>query len=249
MEERKRYTLLDIIRAVAIINMVFYHAMWDITRIFGVDAPWFSSDGASIWQKLIRWTFILLSGFCWHLSKRKLNRALTVLAASVIISGVTAIVMRENAIIFGVLSLIGTGMLLTIPLDTVFRKIPPAVGIAICILLFVLTEHVPHGWIGAGNIRFFDLPDALYANLFTSFIGFRSENFYSPDYVPLIPWLFVFWLGYFIYRVFERLDLLKYLSVLSFKPLEWLGRHSLEIYLLHQPIVYGVLYVFFNFIK
>lgn len=48
MNERKRYTLLDIIRTVAIINMVFYHAMWDVTRIFGVEAAWFSSDGAAV---------------------------------------------------------------------------------------------------------------------------------------------------------------------------------------------------------
>lgn len=248
MEERKRYTLLDIIRAVAIINMVFYHAMWDITRIFGVSAPWFFSDGASLWQRSIRLTFILISGFCWCLSKNRLNRALTVIAASVIISGVTAIVMPENAIIFGVLSLIGMAMLLTIPLDRLFRRVSPFIGTAVCILLFILTRNITQGYIGIGSIHLLDLPRFLYANLITTFFGFRMEGFYSPDYVPLLPWLFIFWLGYFLYRIFERFDLLKYLSVISCKPLEFLGKHSLLIYMLHQPIVYGVLYVFFKFI-
>lgn len=248
MEERKRYTLLDIIRAVAIINMVFYHAMWDITRIFGVEAAWFSSDGAAVWQRSIRLTFILVSGFCWCLSKNKLNRALTVLAASVIISGVTAIVLPESAIIFGVLSLIGAAMLVTIPLDRLFRKISPFAGVAVCLALFILTRNIPQGYIGIGSITLFDLPDSLYANLITTFFGFRMNGFYSSDYVPLFPWLFIFWLGYFLYRIFERFDLLKYLSVVSFKPLEWLGRHSLTVYLLHQPIVYGILYVFFKII-
>ena len=58
----------------------------------------------------------------------------------------------------------------------------------------------------------------------------------SSDYFPLLPWFFLFLTGYFLYNLRRR------------EPLDWrlpvvtnMGRHSLLVYLAHQPVVYGVL--------
>lgn len=248
MSEKQRYTVLDILRGIAIICMVVYHTMWDLVFIHDVDFQWFRSDAAELFQESIRWSFLLLSGFCWSLGRNHIKRSLTVLAGSAAVSIVTAIFTPENTIIYGVLTLIGLGMLITVPLDKLFRKISPYIGIIACAVLFIITFYTEEGSFGIGKLVEWELPRALYANYFTAILGFKPRSFSSPDYVPLLPWIFLFWAGYFLYHIFRRRQWLKYLSVISFGPLEWLGRHSLIIYMLHQPIVYGVLLLFFNFI-
>lgn len=241
---RARYTLPDMLRGVAVISMVLYHTAWDLVYIFGVRWPWFGSAGADIWQASIAWTFILLSGFCWALGRHRLRRALLVLACAAAISAVTLILMPQNAIRFGILSLLGTGMLVTIPLDKVFRRVSPYVGLVVCGLLFVLTRHVSAGYLGCGEWTL-ALPQQWYANDLTAYLGLRYAGFFSTDYVPLLPWLFLYWVGCFAYLICVRWDMMRYLSSFACPPLEWIGRRALLIYMLHQPLIYGALTLVF----
>lgn len=243
-----RYTVLDILRGLAIIAMLVYHALWDIVYMFGANIPWFKTDAGFIFQQSICWTFILISGFCWSLGRHRLRRALTVLACALGITVVTALVMPENIIFHGVLSLLGTAMLVTIPLDKIFGRIPPVIGFAVSAVFFALTYNVSDGTLGFGNTAILRLPESLYANNITAFFGFPHDGFYSSDYFPILPWLFLFWAGYFLYRFFVRKGLLMYLATVSFRPLEFIGRHSLEIYVAHQPIIYGILFIIFKMI-
>ena len=236
----KRYTLLDLFRGIAIIAMVAYHLTWDLVFIYDVSFPWFHSHGAFVVQRTIRWAFILLSGFCWSMSCDHLKRAMMVIGGSLAITLVTMIATPESAIFFGVLSLIGSAMLVTILLDKPFCKISPYFGVILCLVLFLLTAKVGQGVLGFGPLTV-KLPQWLYANYTTAYFGFYPRSFSSSDYVPLFPWLFSYWMGYFIYRIFQKENWLRHLSAFSFKPLEWIGRRSLWIYLLHQPIIYGML--------
>ena len=243
--KKKRYYLLDSLRGITLISMILYHAVWDLVYIFGVNMPWYQTQAAYMWQQSICWTFILLSGFCWSLGKRKLKRGLQVFGASVLISMVTLIVMPENRVLFGVLSLIGTAMLLMIPLEYIFQKVHPYVGMLISFGLFMLTRDANDGCLGIGNKAWFVLPDAWYANWLTAYIGFPAADFWSTDYFPVIPWIFLYWTGYFLYRAADRYKCMHWFSGFRIRFLEAVGRHSLEIYLLHQPVIYGVLYVIF----
>lgn len=245
MEKKKRYTMIDILRGISVIAMIVYHAMWDLVYVHGVDIPWFFTEGASVFQSYIRWSFIIISGFSWSLGRKKLRRSLTVIASSVVITVFTCIAMPADKIIFGVLTFMGVAMLLMIPLDKVLSKVTPAWGFAVSALLFTLTYEIPHGSIGIGSLSL-GLPRAMYANYITSFLGFPAESFYSSDYVPLIPWFFLFICGYFLYGIFKKYNLLRFLSAVSFKPLEFVGKHALIIYMLHQPLIYGILYFLFN---
>lgn len=244
----KRYTILDIIRGLALIGMTAYHAMWDLVYIYDVDIPWYKSNAAFMWQQSICWTFILLSGFCWNLGRKKLKRGLIVFGCSIVVSLVTAIFLPDASIMFGILSLIGTAMLVMIPLDKLFSKVSPYIGVAVCFALFIVTYNVNAGTLGFGDWEIVKLPKELYANLFTAYLGFPAPGFYSSDYFSVIPWLFLYQTGYFLYGVFKKHDWLKHLSAISIKPLEWIGRHSLLLYMLHQPVVYGVLFVIFEII-
>ena len=109
---KKRYWILDEIRGITLCSMILYHTVWDLVYIFGHNWKWFQTDAAFFWQQSICFTFILLSGFCFSLGKRKFRRGLVVFGAGVLISLVTELFMPQNRIRFGVLTLLGSCMLL-----------------------------------------------------------------------------------------------------------------------------------------
>ena len=237
-----RYHLLDSLRGLTLVSMILYHGTWDLVYLFGHDLNWYHGTYAFLWQQSICWTFILLSGFCWQFGRSKLRRGLTVLGGSVIISLVTILFMPDSAIRFGVLSLLGSAMVLMLPLDRICRKVPPLLGATAGFLLFVLLRQINAGLLGIGPWTV-NLPAALYRNLFTAYLGFPAPDFSSSDYFPLLPWFFLFLTGYFLYSIAHRYGLLERLPKTKSGPLAWMGKHSLLIYLLHQPILYGVLYL------
>ena len=168
-----------------------------------------------------------------------LRRGVTVFAAGALVTAVTLVFMPGERVIFGVLTFLGTAMLLTGVLEPLLKKVMSAVGLAVSAVLFALTYHLDERWLGFGGLRL-ALPDAWYANYFTAFFGFPPFDFYSTDYFALLPWLFLFWAGYFLHGVVGRARM-EPLRRSVCPALGWMGRHSLLLYLLHQPVIYGVL--------
>ena len=233
----RRFAGLDTIRGITLISMIAYHACWDMVYLFGADWDWYRSDGAYLWQQSICWTFILLSGYCWHLGRHHGKRGLLVFGGGALVSAVTFVAMPENLVFCGVLTLLGSAALLTIPLDPLLRRIPARAGLAGSFLLFLLTREVNSGYLGFEGVKVLTLPEGLYRNYFTALLGFPQPGFYSTDYFSLLPWVFLFWTGYYLYRLRRQEPPRLALPVVTA-----LGRHSLLVYLLHQPVVYGVLW-------
>lgn len=234
-----RYALLDELRWLDLVSMMLYHACWDMMFLFGIWMDWYAGMPGRLWQQTICWVFILLSGFCVPLGHRTLKRGAQVFAAGALVTVVTLVFMPEDRVVFGVLTFLGSAMLLTGVLEPLLKKIPPAVGLAVSAVLFALTYHLDERWLGFGGLRL-ALPDAWYANYFTAFFGFLPFDFYSTDYFALLPWLFLFWAGYFLHGVVGRARM-EPLRRSVCPALGWMGRHSLLLYLLHQPVIYGVL--------
>jgi len=239
-----RYPILDGIRGFAILNMVIYHGIWDLVYLCGFDWQWYKSDGAYIWQQGICWTFIFLSGFCSSFVHKKLKRGIVILLLGFLVSMCTMIAVPDSPVIFGILTLIGSCTLIMIPMERIGEKCSPIIGIIISMLFFVITRNISKGFLGFAEWNLLELPDSMYRNLFTTYLGFRVRGFYSSDYFPLIPWIFLYFAGYFTNRYFVRKDYMHYLNARTIRPLEWLGRHSMIIYILHQPVLY-VLFVYF----
>lgn len=234
-----RYALLDELRGLDLISMMSYHGLWDVVFLFGVQLPWYTGMPGHLWQQSICWVFILLSGFCLPMGHHPYKRGALVFGAGALVTAVTVFFMPEDVVLFGVLTLLGSAMVITALLEKALRKIPPAVGVVVSVALFGLTYHAQLGYLGFGD-GWVLLPRFLYQNLFTAYLGFYQEGFFSTDYFPLVPWLFLFWSGFFLYHLIgrERMEPLRR----SICPaLGWLGRHSLVVYLLHQPVLYGVL--------
>lgn len=244
----KRYALLDTLRGLTLISMIAYHTVWDMVYIFDVDWDWYKSDMAYVWQQSICWCFILLSGFCWSFGRKKWKRGLTVFVAGAIVSIVTLVAMPEERILFGVLTCLGTLMLVMIPLDKVLSGCKPVIGFCISLVLFFLTRNVNEGNLGFEGLVLVELPESWYHGWVANFLGFTEASFFSTDYFSVFPWLFLFVTGYFLQGIFKAQGWLSCLEKGRCTLLENLGKNSLWIYMLHQPIAYGVLWVVFKMI-
>lgn len=189
-----RYALLDELRGLDLVSMMLYHGCWDLVNLFGIQADWYYGLPGHLWQQSICWVFILLSGFCVQLGHHTLRRGAQVFGAGALVTAVTLLFMPEDRVVFGVLTLLGSAMLLTGLFEKPLRQISPAAGLAVSAVLFALTRNVSAGYLGFGSLRLW-LPQTLYANYVTAYFGFYPWWFYSTDYFALLPWLFLFWAG------------------------------------------------------
>lgn len=223
---------LDRTRGLWVLMMIIYHGIYDLAFIFQVIDyhPWYS-----YFQLLIGCGFILISGISQNFSKSRWKNFFILLSAALIIQMVTTIFIPEEKILFGVLHLLAFSSLLGKLLEKSFKKIPNLLGVGISFLLFLGFFNIQRG-----RVFGFSLPSILYDwNWYP--LGFPSSHFTSADYYPLIPWFFLYLAGFFLARDREFK-----LEEKSKDPLAIIGRHSLTIYLLHQPVLYGVFYLIFK---
>ena len=231
---KKRIWELDVLRGVCILGMVVVHLIYDLQTFFSLP---FLAD-SRLFDLIKQWggvLFLLISGICVTLGSHPVRRGLIVFACGLICSAVTAgmyfLNMADKSIIiyFGVLHCLGVCMLLW-PL---FKRLPVwALG------LLGLGLTVLGLWI-SGNVVV-DFPWLIP-------LGLVPEDFASSDYFPLLSNLGFFLVGAFLGKTLYRKKetLLPRVNpanpVLAFFTL--LGKWSLPVYLLHQPIITGLLYL------
>lgn len=244
---KNRVQLLDTIRGIVLVSMILYHATWNFVYIYGMDWAWYRSEGAYIWQQSICWTFILLSGFCFSLGRRHFKSGTLVFGSGLLVSAVTLLAMPQNRIIFGVLTCIGSCIWILAFLEKIFRKLPWEIGIGVSFFFFIVTKNINSGYLSIGGFKLGEIPKEWYLNYVTTYLGFPFRGFYSTDYFSLFPWIFLFLTGFFLFGIWEKYGLKdKKFMKINIPFFSFMGRHSLVIYLLHQPIVYGLQEFFFD---
>ena len=238
--KRKRLGLIDTLRGVTILSMVLYHAMWDMVFLKGADIPWYGKAPGFFWQQSICCSFIFLSGFCVLFSRRLFRRGAEVFAAGILVSLVTGLFLPENKILFGVLTLIGTSMLLMAGLEKkLFRKIGPVPGLLGSIILFCFLRGINRGFYGFLFLPLGQFPAGLYRGLPMTFLGFTDPAFFSTDYFSFFPWVLLFLCGYYCHRLLRKNNRMESdIWNREIPALSFLGRHSLLIYLTHQIVLY-----------
>ena len=239
---KKRYPLIDAIRGWAVVAMIAYHLAYDIFCVFGVYDDFDRLAGVVVVERIICCTFIIISGISVNFTSHGYRRGVIVNLCGFLVTAVTVIFIPSEAVWFGVLNLIGCSMLITYALRGVFNRIRPGVGMIASLLLFAFFDGLPEGYLGFFRIELIQLPESLYSCRYLAYLGLPDGDFFSADYFPLLPWIFLFFFGYFLWRDICGLGLdsgfTRKIPVLDF-----IGRHSLVIYLLHQPILYGVCYL------
>lgn len=116
-------------------------------------------------------------------------------------------------------------------------------GFVLCCLLFYVFRWVNIGYLQILPGRSIVLPDLLYrdgiSGAVLTVVGFTMEGFFSTDYFSLLPWFFLFRAGFYLHGiVMERGWFSRPVFRLRLPVLNWMGKHSLLIYLLHQPVLY-----------
>jgi uncharacterized membrane protein len=233
-----RLAILDELRGFAIINMVAYHVCYDLVYIHGFDWSWFRGARAGLWQEFICLSFIFIAGVCTRFSGRPFVRAFKVCACALLITAVTLYAYPDQLIVFGILHCLGASMLIYAVFAPLFRGFPSPVGFVLALLLVFATWNVVSGVFGIGSFSV-RLPSFLYETSFLFPFGFRNAGFFSADYFPLFPYLFAFLAGSAAGSLVRLAP--PVLGRVHARPLAYLGRHSMVIYLLHQPVAITLL--------
>ena len=241
----ERYRLIDALRGTALLNMIAFHFCYDYFVIYGNDVKWASRPAAVVWERMICCAFILLSGVSLNFSRHAYRRGLIVSACGLAVTLVTLAAMPDELILFGVLTCIGLCMLITQALRGLLEKCNPFAGAAASFLLFGFFYGLPRGFLGFFDTAFLTVPEQLYGFRPLALIGLPDADFVSSDYFPLLPWLFLFVCGFFVWRAVVLLHGERFF-VRGVPGLNLLGRYSLWIYMAHQPVLMGVCVLLFG---
>ena len=241
---KERWHLLDTLRGVCIILVVLYHVLYNLSESFGGNYAFFRSSGMDNFRDGFVSVLVLLAGISCSLTRSNLKRGIKTLLYGLIITAVMAIVMPQSIIIFGILHFFGCAMLIFAAVGRYVLKIPTWIGFSLFLLLFFFTKNLMRGNLGLFGLFQIALPQ-MPQNLFMFILGF-DVNIFSADYYPLIPWLFMFFAGAFLGRFFKEGVAPKLFKKDLLPPVTFLGRHTLIIYLVHQPVIFGVMYLIFE---
>lgn len=245
--ESKRFYFIDTWRGLCIIHMVIYHLLYDLVELFDVSIPWFWSWGFQTLRDFFAGGFIFLAGVSCFLSRNNLKRGIQVFGLGLLLSAVTFLLMPSQFIAFGILHLLGSCMILFAIFEKWLKKIHNLWWIVLFFVLFLLLSRVPYGKIGYFGLEI-TMPPSLYRTNFLFPVGLPSSSFSSSDYYPLIPWLFVFLSGTVFGNKLKKKELPQFIYGVNKNVVATLGSHSLVIYLVHQPLIYGVLWLASSFL-
>ena len=236
-----RFWEVDLLRGVAIVLMVLYHLVFDLNyfAVYDIDVS------SGFWLAVARAAaslFLLLVGLSLTLSHsrarllgqedrfrlRLLKRSAWILGLALGITLVTHLFICRGFIVFGVLHLIGLSLLLAYPFLRM-HKANIIFGLLFIILgIYLQNISVSFPWL--------------------LWLGLAPADLYSVDYFPVFPWFGVILvgmgLGSQLYPGYRRRIPVPDLSCQAFvKSLGFLGRNSLAIYLVHQPVIIALLYL------
>lgn len=231
----KRYELIDALRGFTLLSMIGYHFSYDAFILYDKYPEWLSNPFGYAWQQSICITFIFICGFAASFSRSNLKRGLLLNVCGLIVTVVTRIFSPEAVVYFGVLNLLGCSLLLLIPVKKMVNKRNWKRAAVLFFVLFLFTRHIQWGYLGFGDTQLFVLPRGLYEAKWLTPFGFPYPGFFSSDYFPILPWFFLFMVGYTCHYILKEHGRIRRILSKRVPFLSTLGQHSLILYLLHQP--------------
>jgi uncharacterized membrane protein len=224
-----RLIWLDLLRAMAILAMVVFHFTFDLMYFGYIKAGTVFQPEWRMFERSIAISFLFLAGLSWQhthragIKWRTVWRRVALLGtAAVGISIVTYFTFGPYMICFGILHLILAMSLLSLPLLSLHWAVPLACTAALG-SYFIWADGPVQG------------------SVWWMWIIWTSETTGSVDYRPIMPWGFAFFSGMAAHALFTRLNAFTYYgpSWGWARPFAFAGRHSLPIYLIHQPILFA----------
>jgi uncharacterized membrane protein len=231
-EPLTRIRAIDALRGTAICMMIVYHAAFDLNWFHIISADFNHERFWLSFRDLIVGSFLLLVGVSLVLAYRAgisrtrfWRRIVLVSVCALLVTVGSYVTFPKTFITFGILHCIVVSSILGWPLVR-FPRTASMVGIIVIVVGVAI------------GLPLFDLP-------WLNWVGLMTHKPATEDYVPLLPWFGVVLVGIGIgWWLLERhMRDLRQISRASPKWLTWLGRHSLLVYMIHQPIMIGLLRV------
>lgn len=228
-QKHSRLIWLDLLRAMAILAMVVFHFTFDLMYFGYIEAGTVFQPEWRMFERSIAISFLFLAGLSWQHTHRTGIKWLSVWRrvallgiAAAGISIVTYFTFGPYMIRFGILHLILVMSLLSLPLLTLHWAVPLACAAAF-ISYFIWADGPVEG------------------SIWMMWLIWTSETAGSVDYRPIMPWGFAFFAGMATHALLTHLNAFAYHGPVWnwTRPLAWAGRHSLAIYLIHQPILFA----------
>ena len=247
VKEKTRYHLIDAYRGFTILLMIGYHFSYDVFILYGKYPGWLDNPLGYVWQQFICISFIFISGFSASFSQSHVKRGILLNICGLIVTVVTRVASPSAVVYFGVLNLLGCSLLLLIPAKKMINQKNWPFAAAISLFLFFFTRHIQLGYLGFGKMELITMPSGMYHTKILTPFGFPYPGFFSSDDFPILPWFFLFLTGYAFHYILKMESAKKIRKIMKVKVpfLSWLGRQSLLIYLLHQPVLMGICMVLF----
>jgi uncharacterized membrane protein len=231
-----RIAAIDVVRGVAIIAMVVYHAAFDLSlrRLVSFNAA--TDLGWVILARVTAGTFLLLVGVSLVLATRNglqpgpfLRRLTLIVVAAILVTVATWYDNPDTLVFFGILHQIALASVLALPFLRLPSWLTAAAAVAVFAVFFYYRSPV------------FDWPPLWW-------VGLGEHEPVTVDYVPVFPWFAIVLAGVVVGR--EVVLPLLGTPLARWQPsgwlgnaLVWAGRWSLLIYLIHQPLLYGILWI------
>ena len=174
---------------------------------------------------LIESQMIALAGWMTSLSRNNLKRGGVYAAAAGAVFLATSIAGVDTPISFGIIYCMAACTLLYAATAPLLNRFPAAAGLISCLVLFAATYTLPHMTYPVEGL---------------AWLGFPSASFVSGDYYPLLPNVFLYLAGAFAARCFDGLHTSGYpmwMMKANVPFLSMIGKLSLPIYLVHQPLL------------
>jgi uncharacterized membrane protein len=236
----RRLAFIDVARGLALLAMATYHFVWDLEFFGYVAAGTAGTGGWKIFARLIASSFLFLAGYSLVLGQWPtiridafLRRFAKIAGAAALITIATYFAFPDTFIFFGILHAIAAASLIGL----LFLKLPAVVSLLAAAAAIAAPFYL--------RSPIFDAP-------WLWWVGLSETLPRSNDYVPLLPWLGPFLLGLGAAKLFHA----RLVSALASRPSTdgkgrlWMtplvfgSRHSLAIYLIHQPVLIGLVYLF-----
>jgi uncharacterized membrane protein len=232
-----RFWEVDAARGVAITMMIVYHSIYDLDTLGSYDIQ--STSGHwGLFADVTAGLFLFLVGVSlaisrartsmtgWRLFGKYLTRGLRILAYGMVLT-LVFLALGMGVVAFGILHLIGVSIIFAYPfLGLRFTNL------VLGTLIFAAGQYIMAQ--DPCSQSFWLLP-----------FGVVPEGVMMPDYRPLLPWFGVVLIGLFfgnvVYGDGRRSVVLKTEAPVLARPLLPLGRNSLFVYLIHQPIIVALL--------
>ncbi len=232
--EGERLALIDVARTVALLGMAVFHFAFDL-ELFGWLEPGTTVTGGwAVFARVVAGSFLFLSGVSlvlahgaairWPGVWRRLGK---LVAAAALVSAGTYVAFPQAFVFFGILHSIALCSLIGLAVI----RLPGVVLLALAVAVVVVDRTVA---LEALNSRWL------------AWTGLNAVNPWAVDFVPIFPWLGAVLAGMGVGKLAGAAGLWDWARAVqagpSLRRLAWPGRHSLMIYLVHQPVLIGLVW-------